>query len=66
MVNTESDFVVRSVETGLGRLMLLVAVVSVDAYHFLAFSGLTCHLENTGIIAFCSLVHFVLFFFAAR
>ena len=27
----------------------MVAVISVDAYPFLAFSGLTCHLEDTGI-----------------
>ena len=29
--------------------MLVVAVISVDAYPFSAFSDLTCHLENTGI-----------------
>ena len=27
----------------------MVAVISVDAYAFLAFSDLTCHLEDTGI-----------------
>ena len=43
-------FIVRSVETGLGRLM--VAVISVDAYHFLAFSDLTCHLEDIEIGVF--------------
>ena len=32
---TESGFIVRSVETGLGKLMLRVAVISVDAYPFL-------------------------------
>ena len=48
-VKTESDFIVRSVETGLGRWTLVVAVISVDAYPFLAFSDLTCHLENTGV-----------------
>ena len=52
LVKTESSFSVRSVETGLGRLMLLVAVISVDAYPFLAFSDLTCHLEDTGIGVF--------------
>ena len=26
----------------------MVAVISVDAYRFLAFSDLTCHLEDTG------------------
>ena len=29
--------------------MLVVAVINVDAYSFLAFSDLTCHLEDTGI-----------------
>ena len=42
LVKTESGFIVRSVETGLGRWMLVVAVISVDAYLFLAFSDLTC------------------------
>ena len=27
----------------------MVAVISNDAFPFLAFSGLTCHLEDTGI-----------------
>ena len=51
LVKTESDVVVRSVETGLGRWTLagVVAVVSVDAYPFLAYSDLTCHLEDTWI-----------------
>ena len=30
----------------------MVAVISVDAYHFLTFSDLTWHLEDTGISAF--------------
>ena len=47
-VKTESDFIVRSVETGLGRRTLVVAVISVDAYP-LAFLDLTCHLKDTGI-----------------
>ena len=34
LAKTESDFIARSVETGLGRLMLVVAVISVDAYPF--------------------------------
>ena len=37
----------------------MVAVISVDAYPFLAFSGLTCHLEDTGIgvlVALCCLI----------
>ena len=48
LVKTESSFIVRSVETGLGRSMLVVAVISVDAYPLLAFSDLTYHLEDTG------------------
>ena len=32
--------------------MLVVAVISVDVYLFLAFSDLTCHLEDTGIGGF--------------
>ena len=32
--------------------MLVVAVISVDAYPFLAFSDLTCHFEDTGIGVF--------------
>ena len=30
----------------------MVTVISVDAYPFLAFSDLTCHLEDTGIGVF--------------
>ena len=30
----------------------MVVVISVDAYHFLPFSDLTCHLEDTGIGVF--------------
>ena len=52
LVKTKSDFIVRSVETGLGRSILVVPVISVDAYPFLAFSDLTCHLEDTGIGVF--------------
>ena len=49
LVKTETGFVVRSVETGLGRRTLVVAVISVDAYPFLAFPDLTRHLTYTGI-----------------
>ena len=49
LVKTESDFIVRSVETSLGRCLLVVAVISVDACPFLIFSDLTCHLDHTGI-----------------
>ena len=52
LVKTKSDFIVRSVETGLGRWTLVVAVISVGAYPFLAFSDLTCHLDDTGIGVF--------------
>ena len=34
LVKTKSDVIVRSVETGLGRRTLVVAVISVDAYPF--------------------------------
>ena len=52
LVKTESGFIVRSVDTGLGRSTLVVAVISVDAYPFSAFSDLTCCLEDTGISVF--------------
>ena len=52
LVKTEYGFIVRSVETGLGRWMLVLPVISVDAYPFLAFSDLTCHLEDTGVGVF--------------
>ena len=32
--------------------MLVVAVISVDVYPFLAFSDLTCYLEDMGIGVF--------------
>ena len=35
----------RSVETGLGRWILVVAVISVYPCHFLVFSDLTCYLK---------------------
>ena len=53
LVKTKSNFIVSSVETGLGRWTLVVAVIGVDAHLFLAFSDLTCHLEDTGISVFC-------------
>ena len=34
LVKTESGFIIRSVEIGLGRGMLVVAVISVDACPF--------------------------------
>ena len=52
LVKTKSDFIVKSVETGLGRQMLVVNVISVNAYPFLVLSDLTCHLEDTVIGVF--------------
>ena len=52
LVKTESGFIVRSVETGLGRWKLVVAVNNNNAYTFLAFSNLTRQLEDTGICVF--------------
>ena len=52
LVKTECGFTVRSVETGLAKSTLEVAVISVDGYPFLDFSDLTCHLEDTGIGVF--------------
>ena len=52
LVKTETGFIVRSVETGLGRRTLVLAVISVNAYPFLASSDLTCHVEDTGIGVF--------------
>ena len=46
LVKTESGFIARLVET------LVVDVISVDAYPFLAFSNLTCHLDDTRIGVF--------------
>ena len=49
LVKTESNVIVRLVDTCLGRLTLVVAIISVDAYPFLAFLDLTCHFEDTAI-----------------
>ena len=51
LVKTESGFV-RSVESGLWRRALVVAVISVNAYPFSGFPDLACHLEDTGIGVF--------------
>ena len=48
LAKTESGYV-WSVETDLRRWTLVVAVISVGAYPFLASSDLNCHLEDTGI-----------------
>ena len=34
----------------------MAAVISVDAYPFLAFSDLTCHLEDTSFWSLCYLI----------
>ena len=39
-------------ETDIGKWTLVVAVISVDAYPFLAFWDQTCHLKDTGICVF--------------
>ena len=52
LVKSGFDFTVRSVGTGLGRWTLVVAVISVDAYLYLAFSDLTCYLKDIGIGVF--------------
>ena len=52
LVKIESDFIVRSFDTGLRRLTLAVAVISVDACSFFDFSDLTFHLEDTEIGVF--------------
>ena len=52
LVKAESDFIVRSVETGLGERTLVVAVINIDAYPFLDFLDLTCQLIDTGIGVF--------------
>ena len=58
LVTTKPGFIVRSV--GLGRWMLVVVGISVNVYSFLAFTDLTCHLEDTGIgfflVALCCLI----------
>ena len=52
LAKTKSDFIVRSVETGLGKWTLVVAVISVDAYPIWAFLDMTYHLEDTGLSVF--------------
>ena len=47
LVKTGSNFIVRLVKTGLRRWTLVIAVISINAYPFLAFSDLTFHLEDT-------------------
>ena len=52
LVKTKSGFIARSVETGLGRWTLVVAVIAADAYPLLALSELIYYLEDTGIGVF--------------
>ena len=52
LVKTKSDVIVRSVETDLGRLTLVVAVISVDAYlfgGFLSFWGMLIFLGDPAL-----------------
>ena len=49
LVKAEPGFIVRSLKTGLERCLLVVLAISIDAFLFLDFSGLTCHIEDTGI-----------------
>ena len=60
LVKTESDFIVWSVEAGLEKWTLVVPVISVDVYTFLAFSILTCHIKDTRnrcfLVALCRLI----------
>ena len=53
VVKTKYGFIVASVETDLGSWTLVVAVIRVDAYPFLAFSDLKCHMEDMGIDVSC-------------
>ena len=60
LVKAKSDFIVRSFETDLGRWMLVVAVlINVDAYPFLAFSDLTCHLGDRNRCFLVALSHLI-------
>ena len=52
LVKPESAFIVKSIETNLGRWMLMVFVISVYAFPFFTFSNLICHLEDPGIGVF--------------
>ena len=45
MVKTESDFIIRSAETNLGKWTLVVVVISIDSYYFLTFSDVTYDLN---------------------
>ena len=60
LVKTESGFIVRSVETGLGRWTLVVAVISVDAYPFFDFLRPDLSLWGYGnrcfLVALCHLI----------
>ena len=47
LVKSESDSIIKSVETDLGRWTLVVSVISVKVYPFLAFVDIPCRLEDT-------------------
>ena len=52
LVKAGSGSIVRLVDTGLGRWMLVVAVISIHDYPYLVFSELTCLLEDTEVGVF--------------
>ena len=52
LVKTKSDFVFRLVKADLETLTLVLAMISVDFYPFLAFSNLNCHPKDTEICVF--------------
>ena len=56
LIKTKSGFIVRLVETVIGKWTLTVAVISVDL--FLAFLDLTYHFEGTGTDVFWSFLSF--------
>ena len=52
LVKTESDSIIKSVDTDLGRWTLVVPVISVNVYPFLAFFDIPCCLEDTRMDVF--------------
>ena len=52
LVKTKSKFIFGSVETGLGKRTLVIAVINIDVSFFFGFFTLTCHLKDAGIDAF--------------
>ena len=52
LLKTESNLILKSVETNLVRWKMVKVVVSVDTYPLLAYSGLPWHVKDTGIGVF--------------